>query len=153
MKLRLFAAVAVLLVAAEAPGDEATEWKRLEGTWRLSYAEVNGRVIDKEDLPPLRLVVAGEKMTFLIEDRDLGLGTFRLSPGYSPKLIDQTRAVRGETGPRARVEILEGIYRLEKDRLTICLQGRARAVKERPTEFATQSGSGLRLQVFECEKP
>jgi uncharacterized protein (TIGR03067 family) len=69
-------------------------------------------------------------------------GTFTLDPAMKPKAIDTTFV---EEDGKERGKAL-GIYKLEGNRLTICWRQGGR---ERPTEFRTDPGSGLRMIVVQ----
>ena len=71
--------------------------------------------------------------------------TMVLDPERSPKAID----VIADGGPSRGKRVL-GIYRLENDRLTICM---ADADQPRPREFKAEKSSRQTLMVFTREKP
>jgi uncharacterized protein (TIGR03067 family) len=117
-----------------------SDWQRLQGTWEVVSAEGQGT-------DPVR--DRGKRLAFdgdLIRFSGVGVGvdaSFKLYPDRSPPWIDITNRMAKRTTP--------GIYRLEGDRLTVCLGNPASA---RPTEFRVQSGSGGEYQfIYERVRP
>jgi uncharacterized protein (TIGR03067 family) len=113
--------------------------KRLEGTWQCRWVGRNGRKFEAND-PPLTFKDArwfeGEKAVV----------SFTIDPTTSPKLIDLTDLLQ-DKGLKA-----EGIYRLDGDRLVICLFA-GEGVRQRPLEFTTEPGSERYLLWFERVQP
>ena len=68
-----------------------------------------------------------------------------LDPTKEPKTIDVI-----PDGGRNRGERILGIYRLERDTLTICM---AAPGSPRPSEFKAENGNGWTLQAFTREGP
>lgn len=122
----------------EKPGQE------VKGTWLVVRLQLDGKDIT-ENLPSgAQLVLEDQKARFETSERTSDLGTYYADSRGTPKIIDftQTDAQTGEKSTR------EGIYKLEGDRLTICVQGKIQEIKERPSEFSADAGSGLVLVTF-----
>jgi uncharacterized protein (TIGR03067 family) len=128
----------------QAPLHPVEDRDRLQGTWSISVAEQEGR-----GRPELR----GRSLVFT-EDRFL-LGAWRAEVrGIIPSARlegDYTLkpASPGRIDLTSRGWHLHGIYTLEGNRLTLCLN--ETFVGERPTEFATRPESRQLLLVLERE--
>src|SRR5262249_36850496 len=119
--------------------NQDTDRERLQGSWRtLSYRE-NGREAPADLVRRIRIVFAGDKVSFSNGEKEWE-ATFRLDPAANPKQIDIERKKDEKQG--------RGIYRLEKDTLTLCLDD---FTGERPTEFASEAGKRIALLVFQRE--
>ncbi|HKB35422.1 MAG TPA: TIGR03067 domain-containing protein, partial [Gemmataceae bacterium] len=125
------------------PAEERTELAKLAGHWKPVRGEFNGQPLPAQMFELVRSIVA-EGNTIRIERTDglRGALTVRLDPTATPKRIDATVTASPESTPVADIT---GIYKLEKDTLTICVSERR---DERPTEFVTRPRSGHRLVVF-----
>ena len=108
--------------------------KRIQGTWLGNSLEENG--VKRPAKVVIRLVFQGDTVKMKKEDEEEA-GTFHLDPTQKPKAVD---LVMG--GQR-----IPGIYTLEADRLTICLDTKKNG--KRPTRFATDAKTaGLRLMTL-----
>jgi RNA polymerase sigma factor (sigma-70 family) len=116
--------------AARPGGKDRTDQERIQGTWQAVSGEVGGKKV-KEELEKLTLEFTGNRFT-LIHDAKMEQGTFRLDPSAKPKAFDLILP-----GAGGGDDVHKAIYKLEGDRLTICL---AHPPAERPTTFATQAG-------------
>jgi uncharacterized protein (TIGR03067 family) len=151
MKARLLLAALILgaVVAAqdEPPPDDTT---LIQGTWSLTALEVNGKPIGDSVRGTGIKVIVGKNNTITFQgkptsDKDKAApltGTFKLDPAQKPKTIDTTVKTEGKD------TVEQGIYQLEGDTLTLCM---ARAGAERPKEFKTTDGDGVRKLVFKRE--
>jgi uncharacterized protein (TIGR03067 family) len=137
--------VVVLSLAADAPKDDAVkkELKKVEGTWVLTSGEEKEDKVSDDVLKNTSLTIEGNKHTFKIGDQTIA-GTHTVDPTTKPKSIDTAQTEGPFNG-----KTLLGIYKLEGDKLTLCL---ALPDKERPTEFTTKSGTGTLLYTFKREK-
>lgn len=138
------------LFTAPAPTGDA---QRLQGTWNVVEAVVNGKTATEGALKGAKVVFAGNKMTLIslvpinedkperIEDRREF--TFKLDPSKTPKAID----VKAENGPfKKEMHYNPSIYSLEGDTLKLCLPNKT--TKRRPTEFKSEEKSDLVLMVL-----
>jgi uncharacterized protein (TIGR03067 family) len=147
MRLRTtFALAAGLVLAAEAPTDDAAkkDLEKFQGTWTTVRVEENGEKVPEGELRGLTLTVEGDKRTVRQRGKVLARGTFKLDASESPKQIDITL----EAGD-AKGRTFRGIYELEGDWQKVCL---ALEGGERPKEFSAKAGSGHLLQVFKRAK-
>jgi RNA polymerase sigma factor (sigma-70 family) len=126
-----------------------TDKERLQGTWRLTKAEINGVENPWVFLgkPPLAEFAGDTLTTNFLEGSESGKGQaavypafkFKLDPASRPRAIDLQ-----EAGKKARL----GIYRLDGDDLTVCL--RLTGKQQRPAAFADywKDGSYTALLVL-----
>lgn len=142
-KALLTIAVALLMTLRAVPGEEPAqrEAKALRGTWRLIALELDGEKQALPEAPADRVNISENRIS-----ADDECFSYKLDPSANPKLIDMTRLSGGDKG-----QVLEGIYQLRGDALTICLFGGAGA-RSRPTEFASNPGSGCALFTLERQK-
>lgn len=124
-------------------GEPATDSRTIQGSWVLVSSQTGGETVPAESLKArdVRMVFEGDRVIARTGDKAVTLGTFALDPTKTPRAYDR---VYSDGSPR------KGIYRLEGDRLTVCI---AALGGERPTAFATRPGDGLTLLVYRREKP
>jgi uncharacterized protein (TIGR03067 family) len=116
---------------AAPPGGKArTDQERIQGTWQAVSGEVGGKKV-KEELEKLTLEFTDDRFTMMHEAK-MEQGTFRLDPTAKPKTFDLILP-----GAGGGDDVHKAIYKLEGDRLTLCM---SHPPAERPTEFATQAG-------------
>lgn len=147
MKHGLVTALALtFLLAANPPANQdkavKEELDKLQGTWRITSLEMDGKPIPQEFLKEAKIIVKGDKF----ESR-VGVpytGTVKIDPTQKPKTIDLVF----ESGPEKGNTSL-GIYELDGDTWKICLGVNT---MERPTEFAAKPGTGFALEKLTREK-
>jgi uncharacterized protein (TIGR03067 family) len=132
-----------LAVAAPAPAAKKDEDK-LQGTWKVVSVEHNGKKAEPKMIAGWTLVVAGDKMTARDGNDVMDESSFRLDAAAKPPAIDLTMTAGNDKGKTVR-----GIYRLDGDRLTICV---AEPGKERPKEFRAPEGAEATVLAFERSK-
>jgi len=126
------------------PGEERrADRETIQGTWLLVSSETEGQPVPAESLKtrPVRMVFEGDRVAAKMGEMSASLGTFTLDETHDPRWYDRTYP---DGSPR------RGIYRLEADRLTICI---AALGKDRPAAFSTKPGDGQSLLVYQREKP
>jgi uncharacterized protein (TIGR03067 family) len=140
-----FALALALALPAAGPADPPKLPKELLGAWVLVRTENNGQVEEPAaGDPPGRLTFsAPDKGLFQAGEVKIEL-TVKVDPAAKPALIDVTL---GEPGNK---QTLEGIWKVEGDKLLVCLSPPQK--KERPTEFHAGEGSGLLLFTFKRDK-
>jgi RNA polymerase sigma factor (sigma-70 family) len=159
----------------------AAEQKALEGTWLVTGAEIEGRKATKEELadgkmvfvrsdPPdtVKVILEHSIVHEVVFKRDRVVMKadgrrpelkFVLYPDKTPKAFDipftaktVTKPFGGGPAEEGTVELVRlGIYKVEGDRLTICLTDGG--THPRPKEFDTSGGTnnGRELYTFRRE--
>jgi uncharacterized protein (TIGR03067 family) len=135
---------------ADASDPVAEEIKRLQGQWQAVEQQTKGekRLKDDPSVRDLQFAIEGEELVVRHVSRE-GAGrrkTIKLDPSKSPKEIDLTSHDGVESGQTAAA-----IYKLEGDRLTICLPYWTNDPTTRPREFRADDDV-LMLYVLERVK-
>ena len=138
--------LAVLLIAANAPKDDATkkEVAKLLGTWRVQSAQREGQPLEGFKDGLTASTKDGKIAVKFPDGTEGGYGTYTLDLTLTPKGINYTL----DYGPYKGKEV-KGIYSTESDTLKIC---RSDPGKERPKEFTTKADSGRMLFTAKREK-
>jgi RNA polymerase sigma-70 factor (ECF subfamily) len=125
--------------AAKAEARTKSDRDRLQGTWRAVSLRHSGSDEPKADIgkASLRLTFAADKVTVHLAGQSKE-GTYQLNPGRTPREIDII--IQGEKGSG------DGIYKIEGDTLTLCLQDANKG--GRPKGFAADEGSHATLIVL-----
>lgn len=133
--------VALMLVAGDTcpePPDPAKEdLKKMQGEWELKKATNQGK--EDRDLDGMTMVIAKDKMTVkhkLLEKDEVA--TITLNGKKTPREIDMQ--------PASKEPLVKGIYKIDKDELTICTHDRTKA---RPAKFDEKDAD---LLVFQRKK-
>jgi RNA polymerase sigma-70 factor (ECF subfamily) len=116
------------------------ESNKLDGTWKFVSLKSDGEEAPKEVIREWRWVIRDGVLTIPGE----GKSSLKVDPSKSPKALDMTSLEGKSKGKSFRC-----IYKLEKDRLTICFpEGKQDSQdKTRPKEF--DGGRGRSLIVLE----
>ncbi len=141
-----FALLLAGLVSAEAsPRDDAVEreLERHQGAWAVVSMEYEGEQTPEEIARSIRRVVEKDHVAWLRDGKSFAGTRIELDPSSDPKAID----VIPDGGPNRGGRVL-GIYKLEGDRLTICM---AKPGRGRPKEFRAEAGSGYTLTTLRRE--
>jgi uncharacterized protein (TIGR03067 family) len=125
-------------MAADKPEDDA---KGIQGSWKVKHMEEEGEKAPPYQLKDIAFVFDGAKSSMRYQGKVRDEGTFKLDPSATPKQIDMM----------FKEGTMQGIYKLEKDQLTICAPA-FKNNKTRPKEFATKAGSKTMLMVLERQK-
>jgi uncharacterized protein (TIGR03067 family) len=131
----------VLLAALIARPDvdpEPPDTKRVQGTWKVVRAELFGTKFEADRIDIKRLRFDGDKVIHPDKNNKVW-AKFKLDPKQRPRHIDMTDD-NGKTQ--------YGIYKIEKDRLTIAVFF-DNEKKERPGAFDSEKGS---LMILDREK-
>jgi uncharacterized protein (TIGR03067 family) len=142
------ALLACLLIAAADPCPEPTEdgkadLKKMQGTWKVTKLEEGGRAVDASKIGT-RIIVSKDKLTIKDKNRD-EVVTFQLNAKKKPREIDLV-PLRPNGKPD---DMVPGIYKLEKDTLTICFGKGDKA--PRPKGFDTKE-RGVSVLVMQRVK-
>lgn len=138
-----------LVARAEDPAPD--DAKLLEGEWRGVEIEVNGKRVTNDEVKDLRMAFKGDDMTVRGASGEGGVrkSTFKRDPDESPKAIDITSLDGQEKGQTTAC-----IYSLEDGRLRLCMPfAPTKDPGERPKEFKTKAGDGLRIFFLERVDP
>jgi RNA polymerase sigma factor (sigma-70 family) len=124
--------------AAAGKGAGQEDEDKIQGTWVLVSAQKGGQDMVEEELKGRKLTFTGGKMTVKKGDREEKTATYKLDPTKMPKEIDTADGDKR----------LRGIYKLDGDTLTLCVD----EGDERPAEFASPPGTPAELLVLKREK-
>jgi uncharacterized protein (TIGR03067 family) len=141
----LFLLTSVVAVAA-APKAGATEQEALQGLWQAVELEANGQKAPAEAVKAFQVRIEGDQIVFN-PATDNRKHTFVIDSGAKPKAMDLTPA----DGPSKGQKLSCAIYKLDGDKLTICLDKEG-AAGERPAEFKAAAGDGLALITLQRVK-
>ena len=146
MHVTLF--LAAMSLGAPAPKDPPTEANDIVGEWVVESIRANGKARSLGDEPLHYHFTADGKWTMSRRDRKVGGDgrRFAFDPKANPATIDLDPNPGGENN-----QVIPGIYKVERDTLTVCLAQTSRAT--RPTSFEATDGSGTVLYVFKRMKP
>ena len=151
--LRFFAVVGLVTAggigllstaAAQNEGADKTELEKFQGKWVPVSTTIDGKALEEDEMKGRSTVVKGEKLILLYKDQERGTASLKIDPSKSPAQIDTT----AEDGPR-QGGTSKGIYKFDGDTLTLCF---VVGSKDRPTEFASNPGSGALLFVHKRAK-
>jgi uncharacterized protein (TIGR03067 family) len=118
--------------------------RALEGTWAFERLEADGQTVPASMLATSRILIDGDR--FRTESPEaIYEGIFNLDVEATPHAID----IDFVAGPEAG-NTNHGIFRLEGDRLEICLDLNGRP---RPLEFRTTAGSGHACELLRRASP
>lgn len=129
-------------VAAPVPKD-LPKSESVEGEWKVTQLLHGGVPHSPEQ--PKSAVIKGNTMTVKDGPRDEEAFTITLDPKATPATIDIRPLRDGKPG---NGPVIQGIYLLEKDKLTICFSTGG----DRPKEFKSENGSNVGLLVLERAK-
>ena len=131
---------AVIAAEKDAAKEEIAKW---QGVWRPVLMEHDGERTPDEKLNAIKLTVQDADYHF--QNGDFSeRGSYKFDPSQEPKALDI--AVGEDDGGKVYLVI----YKVEDDKLTICLRADN---DKRPTEFTGAKGSGCVLEVWQREKP
>jgi uncharacterized protein (TIGR03067 family) len=146
MSLRIMAVILLATAAAVAGPPDSTKGIP-SGTWALVSSEVAGKPSNDPPKGSLFSFVDGKVTVGPKKQKGKLFATFKADPKKDPKEIDLVQKVGKQK------IILHGIYRLEKDRLIICV-GTASGSSDdavlqgkRPTEF--KPGPNIQALTFQ----
>ena len=116
------------------------ERERHQGTWIATSFVFDGTETPKDIVATITRTVEGDHVVWKRDGKNFAGTKFVLDPSKNPKTIDVTP----DGGPN-RDKVVLGIYKFEKDTLTICMAGTG---QERPKTFEAEKGSGRTLMAF-----
>jgi uncharacterized protein (TIGR03067 family) len=113
----------------------------LQGVWRLIGFEIDGDEAYLQEHKQLRWVIKGDQIFYGGDE----LAKLILDPATTPRCLDLS-FVKSK-------RVHEGIYKLDKDRLKICVGLMTEGVKERPLRFGHKDIDKYRTLLFERDQP
>lgn len=131
----LFAMSLLLATSSLAAAEAAKPAAELQGRWKLSAVEVDGREAELPGELPI-WEIKGDKVLYGQEE----LATLAVDGGVTPKTIDLQFLSPAKT--------YEGIYSAEPETLRICVNNTTDGVKQRPSELTTKDQPNFRLLTF-----
>jgi uncharacterized protein (TIGR03067 family) len=142
MTLGLLAGLAGRLLASDDPPQAKDDLKKLQGTWRLIFAERDGTTAPYERIRSVRVTITGSTHTVRVGEQVVARDVpFEIDPEKTPAQVTDKLPDGEDKGKQIR-----GVYRLEgDDTLVSCM---APVEKDRPTGFSANAGSGLTLRIF-----
>jgi uncharacterized protein (TIGR03067 family) len=136
--VRSVAILGLLLSPVLCMADPKSESEKFAGTWKVLSASLDDEAIPEDKRDKVKIVFDADKVNFIENDSD-AKSTFTVDDSKKPATIDITP-------PKGKKETLIGIYKFEKDKLTLCLT----STPDRPTEF--KGGKKVLLMTLEKEK-
>src|SRR5262245_52068808 len=124
---------ACLLAGAALAQYAASDLKKMAGTWKTVVQEAFGKPTPKDEIEKTagRLIVKGDSYEVYFGKKSIDKGTIKLDASKTPREID----VKTQND-----EIMKGIYKIEKDEMTVCF---GQPGIDRPKEFKTKEGQIL----------
>ena len=136
-------ALMLILLAPWLPVDDKAvkeELERHQGTWRATSSIYDGQEASAEVVRSITRTVEKDHAVWKRDGKSFAGTKIELDPSRDPKAIDVI-----PDGGKDRGERVLGIYKLEGDRLTICM---AAPGQPRPGRFQAGKGSGCTLRTF-----
>jgi uncharacterized protein (TIGR03067 family) len=128
-------AAAFLLLSglAVAGGDAKRETKLLEGTWKVTAAEVSGENVGLEKLGVDQILFKGDRVVLKNRGKDVAAFVYTVDPGRKPKEVTLLKEQEKQSLPC--------IYAVDGDELKWCMPLPVATKKvrlQRPESFATK---------------
>jgi uncharacterized protein (TIGR03067 family) len=137
--------VGPLLLASDTD-DVRKDLEALRRKWKMVAGEAAGKPFPKGGVPDFSMVVAdGGKATGKAPEGNFAF-TISIDPKKNPKTMDNLHESRRQKGKRQY-----GIYKLDGNKLTVCMTPRGAAETDRPKQFTSEGGTNV-VFVFERVK-
>jgi len=151
LRIIVIALFATTCAASRADDPAAEEVKKWQGEWRVVEVEFRGKSLKKDDAEAkaMRFVVKDNGLTFSNTEKPgrERKQTFKLDPSKTPKQLDLTSLDGQEKDTTAAC-----IYKLDRDKLTICMPYFAKDRSVRPKEFKVDASGDHMLLTLERVK-
>ena len=135
-----------LLLAAGNDDDVRKELKALQGKWKAVALEAGGKPLPKEAIPDFTFLIGADgKSTGKMAQSEY-TATITVNPKKDPKTIDNVHESGAQKGEKQY-----GVYKLEGDKLTVCMTPPGAAEGDRPKDFTTKDSTNV-VFVFERVK-
>lgn len=134
--------IATCLAVSTTRGDDvADELAKFQGTWKLISVEADGRPSEDVSQKNITVTFDGASHTVKFDGKVIEKNVkIVIDPTKTPKEVTDTVTEGINQGM-----VIKGIYKLEGDRLTSCIDYGG----DRPTEFAAPAGTKQLVRVFE----
>jgi uncharacterized protein (TIGR03067 family) len=142
----LVALAAPLRMAADIDEEARKELKALQGTWKAVALEAGGMAFPRNAIPDFTFVIGADGKSTGKMAQSAYDATITVNPGKDPKTIDNLHVSGAQKGKKQY-----GVYKLEGDRLTVCMTPPGRAEGDRPKDFTTKDTTNV-VFVFERVK-
>jgi uncharacterized protein (TIGR03067 family) len=126
--------------------DVRKELKALQGTWKVVGLEAGGKSYPKDSVPDFTFVIGADGKSTAKMAKTEYQATIAVDPKKSPKTIDNLHETGDQKGKKQY-----GIYKLEGDKLTVCITAPGAAEGDRPKDFTTKDTTGV-VFIFERVK-
>lgn len=138
--------LATPLLLAAGGDDVRKELKALQGKWKAVALELGGKPLPKEAIPAFTYIIGADgKATGKMAQSEY-TATMTVNPNADPKTIDNVHESGAQKGKKQY-----GVYKLEGDKLTVCMTPPGRAEGDRPKDFTTKHTTNV-VFVFERVK-
>lgn len=140
-----------LLLAADSDDEVRKELKALQGKWKTVSLEVMGKALPEDKVPDFTFVIATDgKATGHTPQGDFR-ARIAVNPMKDPKTIDNVHESGEQKGKKQY-----GIYKLEGDKLTVCMTPPDSAEADRPKDFSSKDTDNVVFvfkRIKEDKKP
>ena len=106
--------------------------KQIQGTWKFTSQEVDGKSRTKDELAKQTITFEGDKWTVRRDGKVIQAGTHKFNPDKKPPQLDAVVTEGEDKG-----NTMLGIYELKADTLHVCFDLKG---KERPADFTSKAG-------------
>jgi uncharacterized protein (TIGR03067 family) len=112
--------------------DDALVLKKIQGKWKFTAHEMNGKPLPPEELAKLTITFSGDKWSVRMDDKEVQAGTHKFDTAKTPPHVDAVVTVGEDKG-----NTMLGIFELKGDTLKVCFDPMG---KTRPTSLSAKEG-------------
>jgi uncharacterized protein (TIGR03067 family) len=134
---------APLPLTADTGDDVKKELKALQGKWKAVALEAGGKPLPKDAVPDFTYIIGADGKAAGKMPQGEYTAAITVDPKKDPKTIDNLHESGDQKGKKQY-----GVYKLEGDKLTVCITAPGRAEADRPKDFNTKDTANV-LFVFE----
>ena len=129
--------LAAFIAGGISPGQERKDaggdvLKQIQGTWKFTSQEVDGKPRTNDELAKQTIVFEGDKWTVRRDGKVIQAGTHKFKPDQKPPQVDAVVTEGEDKG-----NTMLGIYELKADALQVCFDPQG---KQRPGDFTSKVG-------------
>jgi uncharacterized protein (TIGR03067 family) len=106
--------------------------KKIQGTWKFTSQEMDGKPVPAEALAGMTIVFSGDKWSVRQDGKEIQAGTHKFDPAKKPGHVDAVVTAGQDEG-----NTMLGIFELKGDTMKVCFDPKGKA---RPTDFKTEAG-------------